>query len=481
MQQVGIEPYSLDSEYLIELNGLRVPAKYDCAVEHGNAPEMGHATPGSGIHWGLFWYFNDVASRWHACWLHHAAVKSGLRTSVPELPIVDDEYQEHVAIYQAVLRSDARRPFVVAELGARWGTWAARAVAFARAQRPAQPRWAHMVEPRWVHCDAIQRLMADNGLVEYSLDCANANAKNFKAWLHNVSHVDVVDVDIQGAESSLLPALLPVLERKVYRLVLATHSDSVHRKLRQLFSSWISIWDVDYQRDTNCVSNYLRGYGSSRRGQVSQRFNWTALLAEGCYHKTPLGPVAHFDGELVLDNPRFVNGSRAYSPSDTVLKIHELYPRRPRDSPHLSEREKQAPQDEDTSERSGNAMLPRPRYAWVPGLGSVPQAGVGGAQGPNFDTSRRQAAHMPHARRHLANNAKRGREPERAELRFDGVAKMGGRMKQVSSSFNALDSLQKRASGSKFLLDAEYVALARKKTSPPTDDALSRHLLSASS
>ena len=87
MQAVRIEPYTLEKDYLVELNGLKVPAKYDCAVERGDAP-------GSGRHWGLFWYFNDVATRWHACWLHHAAVKSGLRTEIPELPIVDDEYME---------------------------------------------------------------------------------------------------------------------------------------------------------------------------------------------------------------------------------------------------------------------------------------------------------------------------------------------------------------------------------------------------
>ena len=328
MQQVRIEPFTLQREYLVELNGLRVPNKYDCAVERGDAP-------GTGKHWGLFWYFNDVASRWYACWLHHAAVKSGLRIEIPELPIIDDEYMEHTAIYQAVLRSDARRPFVVVEIGARWGTWAARAVAFARAQRPLQRSWAHMVEPRWVHCDAIGKLMAHNGFANYSLDCANVQTASLRSWLKNVSHVDVMDVDIQGAESGLLPAIRPSLERKVYRLVIATHSPSIHRALRKEFRSWVSIWDVDHQRDGQCVTKYLRGYGA----KTGERFNFTALLEKGCYHDSPFGPVAHFDGELILDNPRFVNQSRVFSPFDTELKIDELLPRRPRESPHLSRSE----------------------------------------------------------------------------------------------------------------------------------------------
>jgi hypothetical protein len=176
--------------------------------------------------------------------------------------------------------------------------------------------------------------MAKNDLHNYSVHCANANQNHVKAWLKNISHCDVMDVDIQSAEGGLLPALKAILERKVYRMVIATHSPQIHQSLRKTFSSWISIWDVDHQHDTNCVSKYMRGYGA--RGQ---RFNWTALLAEGCYHDTPLGPVAHFDGELVLDNPRFVNRSLVFSPSDTVLKIGELLPRRPREDPHLAERE----------------------------------------------------------------------------------------------------------------------------------------------
>ena len=49
----------------------------------------------SGRPWGGNWYFNDVASRWHACRVHEADLQSGLRVSFPQLPIIDDEYVEH--------------------------------------------------------------------------------------------------------------------------------------------------------------------------------------------------------------------------------------------------------------------------------------------------------------------------------------------------------------------------------------------------
>ena len=84
-----------------------------------------------------------------------------------------------------MLRSHAHRPFIVAELGARWGTWAARALAFARAQRPSQPLWAHAVEPRPVHCLAVHEVMSKNLLGNYSLHCGNAESRRLRRWLRS--------------------------------------------------------------------------------------------------------------------------------------------------------------------------------------------------------------------------------------------------------------------------------------------------------
>ena len=58
--------------------------------------------------WGLFGYFYEVHSRWYACYLHYADVKSGSSLMSPSLPIIDDEYNEQVAVYQSVLRSGRR-------------------------------------------------------------------------------------------------------------------------------------------------------------------------------------------------------------------------------------------------------------------------------------------------------------------------------------------------------------------------------------
>lgn len=92
--------------YVTELNGLRVPAEYDCDIFNKK-----------GGSWGNHKYFFEVPSRWTA-WEHHAMLQSGITLFQPKLPIVDDEYNEHVAAYPSVLHAHAAQPYAVLELSA---------------------------------------------------------------------------------------------------------------------------------------------------------------------------------------------------------------------------------------------------------------------------------------------------------------------------------------------------------------------------
>ena len=56
--------------------------------------------------------------------------------------------------------SDATRRQVFAELGARWGTWAARAVAFGRALAPSMNYTLYVVEANAMSCYALADVMA---------------------------------------------------------------------------------------------------------------------------------------------------------------------------------------------------------------------------------------------------------------------------------------------------------------------------------
>ena len=55
-----------------------------------------------------------------------------------------------------------------------------------------------------------------------------------------------------------------------------------------------------------------------------QRFNWNEMRKRRCFHATPRGAMALFDGELIVDNPRFVNRSRALGMADVVLNTEDL-------------------------------------------------------------------------------------------------------------------------------------------------------------
>ena len=43
-----------------------------------------------------------------------------------------------------------------------------------------------------------------------------------------------------------------------------------------------------------------------------------------CHHDTPRGPVAHWDGEIIADNPRLVDVRHSFSMADEVLKVADL-------------------------------------------------------------------------------------------------------------------------------------------------------------
>lgn len=94
--------YPMKDGYLIEMNGLMVPEHFDCDIFN------------NGSIWGGHPYYVSIAPRWHNCHLHMAMLKSGLIMYQPQLPIIDEEYFEMVAVYDAVY--DEKTQLVVAEL-----------------------------------------------------------------------------------------------------------------------------------------------------------------------------------------------------------------------------------------------------------------------------------------------------------------------------------------------------------------------------
>lgn len=138
---------------------------------------------------------------------------------------------------------------------------------------------------------------------------------------------------VRATELMLLPRVIDMLEAKCHRLIVGTHSHYTHHALRALLArrGWREIWAVPYQTSAcqDKVKLYLRGH--YKTPNLPQRFDWAALRAstgenssDRCTHPSPRGPIAHWDGELIVDNPRFVNVSMGFSMADATVKIDLL-------------------------------------------------------------------------------------------------------------------------------------------------------------
>jgi FkbM family methyltransferase len=240
-------------------------------------------------------------------------VAEGLQTSrPPEFPGFDDEYFEWIDVLEAV--DQAHETFVMIELGAGYGRWCARAAAAIRRKgncryqlvaveaEPAHFRWMHehfrdndidpgdheliwaVVQARpgfvpfWVgaadcwYGQAIavgqalplpdtgtrRRLKARSALGRPPVITSNERTAT---WIPCVTlaevlapyaRVDLLDLDVQGEEYDVLASAIDLVDERVRRLHIGTHSPQVEQQLRQLLSahSWQNINDYPGQSTT---------------------------------------------------------------------------------------------------------------------------------------------------------------------------------------------------------------------------------------
>ncbi len=137
--------------------------------------------------------------------------------------------------------------------------------------------------------------LASNGTIV----CEEASVAAIASWVEERGQVDVIDLDVQGAEFSLLPPLIELLDARVARVIVGTHESEGHHRLFELFlaHNWTLLSHFPFRGESPCT-NALRG---------DERMRWTEQegLLEKCYAEfTAHGPVIPWDGELVFDNPR---------------------------------------------------------------------------------------------------------------------------------------------------------------------------------
>lgn len=248
----------------------------------------------------------------------------------PHYPPLDEEIFEWTDIIEAI--DEARGTFVMVELGAGFGRWTVRAARFA-AQRPGLATRFLAVEAEPTHFAWLRQHLADNGVCTRDGDlvaaaiAGRAGTAPFhigepESWygqaiggghvgrgplalyrrlktaaaaagippfrsrgqlvrlpavtlagvLRDIPRVDIIDLDIQGAEADVLLAAGDLLDARVRRLHIGTHSARIEAGLRAHFAA--AGWE--------CVHDY------------------------GCQgtRATPYGPVPFGDGVQSWRNPR---------------------------------------------------------------------------------------------------------------------------------------------------------------------------------
>lgn len=182
---------------------------------------------------GLTWTAGLVAGTTWTAETSPGVDTAALIAAVPSLPSVDEEYLEWAGALEAI--AAASGTFTVVELGARWGTWTIRSLVAARRLRPELELHGVLMEPEphyFAWATEAVRLNGLEGVVQ--LHNNRSTAPLVLEILRSFSKVDLLDIDIQGAEGGLVyeaiggPAantkvLWAEIEQKVARLHVEIH------------------------------------------------------------------------------------------------------------------------------------------------------------------------------------------------------------------------------------------------------------------
>jgi len=182
------------------------------------------------------------------------------RYAAPEHPPFDEEYFEWITLLEAV--TSAKDRFTMMELGAGWGRWSVRA---ASACQQSLPYYLVAVEAEPTHFQWLLQNLQDNGvkpedcrLIQAAVtdrdgkvgfqvgDAADSygqsiggsteiEAVTLPTLLRPLEIIDLIDMDVQGAEFDILALASEVLTRKVKRVHVGTHTGELHENILKFF------------------------------------------------------------------------------------------------------------------------------------------------------------------------------------------------------------------------------------------------------
>jgi FkbM family methyltransferase len=254
------------------------------------------------------------------------------RHAQTEYPPFDEEYFEWIDLLEAV--ASAENCFTMMELGAGFGPWTARAAAALR-QAGNLPYTLVGVEAEPTHFQWMIQHLRDNfvdptglRLVRAAVSAASGkvgfyvgetqygkpdnwygqciggphmvDAVDLNSLLEPLDVVDLIDIDVQGAELEVLEAASRLLDEKVKRVHIGTHGAKIEDGLHSLFGrlGWRRI------RSFPCASTVDTEWGSIRfQDGVQTWLNPT-------YCNTPKDDVASLTEKL---NSCRVEGARLWA------------------------------------------------------------------------------------------------------------------------------------------------------------------------
>ncbi|MEM1211904.1 MAG: FkbM family methyltransferase [Planctomycetota bacterium] len=208
-------------------------------------------------------------------------------------PAIDEEWPEWLDLIEAVCLANPDRGFTMVELGAGFGRWITRAGVLCQRLKagPVGPVTLVGVEAEPDHFAMMRQHLNDNGLLQHAgVTChlhptavdaqsgevpfhighpdqwygqaiargdaagkmqafpqasiQNVTALALDQILEPFDHVDLLDLDIQGAEHTVLAAAADTLQQKVQRVHIGTHSNALEAELRTLFNAMG--WQIHY-------------------------------------------------------------------------------------------------------------------------------------------------------------------------------------------------------------------------------------------
>lgn len=211
-------------------------------------------------------------------------------------PPINEEYFEYIDIFEAILA--AEHEFTMVELGAGYGRWLVRAVAALR-QIKDIPYKLIAVEAEPQHFDWLVQHFRCNGIdpekhflinkavsshdgevwftvgdpvkhygqaivdsdFYYCPDFPTQRAErmpcvSLKTVLSGYDLVDIIDIDIQGAEFEVLYSAREEICKKVKRIHIGTHSKDIEQNLRCMFNEIRWVNNYDYSLDTESETEY---------------------------------------------------------------------------------------------------------------------------------------------------------------------------------------------------------------------------------